>query len=87
MARLLAQEASVTLQLVEQAVRLRSARALVSLCWQAGFGLRCAMLAQSVLGQLAPGAALVPGPDGDWPLSTAEMLWQIDLLAEPMVGA
>jgi uncharacterized protein (DUF2336 family) len=87
MARLLAQEASVTLQLVEQAVRLRSARALVSLCWQAGFGLRCAMLAQSVLGQLAPGAALVPGPDGGWPLSTAEMLWQIDLLAEPMVGA
>ncbi len=87
MARLLAQDASVTLQAVEEAVRLRSARALVSLCWQAGFGLRSAMLAQSVLGQLAPAAALLPGPDGDWPLSTAEMLWQIELLAEPMVRA
>ncbi|MBL6080156.1 DUF2336 domain-containing protein [Belnapia sp. T18] len=87
MARLLAQEASVTLQAVEEAVRLRSARALVSLCWQAGFGMRCALLAQSVLGQLAPGTALLPGPDGDWPLSNAEMLWQIELLADPLVRA
>ena len=75
------------LQSVEEAVRLRSARALVSLCWQAGFGLRCAMLAQSVLGQLAPGTILVPGPDGDWPLSEAEIVWQIELLADPLVRA
>ena len=87
MARLLAQEASVTLQAVEEAVRLRSARALTSLCWQAGFGMHCAVLAQSVLGQLAPGTALLPGPDEKWPLSTAEMLWQIELLAEPDVRA
>lgn len=87
MARLLAQEATVALQSVEEAVRLRSARALVSLCWQAGFGLRCAMLAQSVLGQLAPGTTLVPGPEGGWPLSEAEMVWQIELLADPQVRA
>jgi hypothetical protein len=87
MARLLSQEASVTLEAVEEAVRLRSARALVSLCWQAGFGPRCALLAQSVLGQLAPGAALLPGPDGEWPLSAAEMHWQIEPLAEPTARA
>lgn len=87
MARLLAQEASVAVQAVEEAVRLRSARALISLCWQAGFSMRCALLAQSVLGQLAPGVVLLPGPDDTWPLSSAEMLWQIELLAEPAVRA
>ncbi len=87
MTRLLAQEAAVERRGVEEAIRLRSARALVSLCWQAGFNLRCAMLVQAVLGQIAPGMALLPGPDGGWPLSTAEMIWQIELLAEPMVRA
>ena len=83
MARVLATHAAVPLSAVERAVRLRSAKGMVALCWQAGLGPRCCLLAQSALGQVVPGAALLPGPDGDWPLSTAEMLWQIEMLAEP----
>ncbi|MBL6455853.1 DUF2336 domain-containing protein [Belnapia sp. T6] len=86
MARLLATQATVPLRMVEQAARLRSAKALVSLCWQAGFDMRCALLAQTVLGQVPPGAALLPAEDGDWPLSSTEMLWQIELLADPLTA-
>ena len=83
MARLLAAHAAVPLAAVEQAARLRSGKGLVSLCWQAGFRMRSALLAQSVLGQLAPGSVLLPTAAGDWPLSGDEMVWQIELLAEP----
>ena len=85
MARLLAAQAAVPLAAVEQAARLRSGKGLVSLCWQAGFRMRAALLAQSVLGQLAPGSVLLPTAAGDWPLSGDEMVWQIELLAEPAV--
>ena len=68
MARLLAAQAAVPLAAVEQAARLRSGKGLVSLCWQAGFRMRAALLAQSVLGQLAPGSVLLPTAAGDWPL-------------------
>lgn len=84
MAGLLATHAAVPPGTIECAARLRSAKALVSLCWQARFGIRSAVLAQSVLGQLAPGAVLMPTSAGGWPLSTGEMLWQIELLAEPV---
>lgn len=84
MVGLLAIHAAVPPGTIECAARLRSAKAMVSLCWQAGFGIRSAVLAQSVLGQLAPGAVLMPTAAGGWPLSTGEMLWQIELLAEPV---
>jgi uncharacterized protein (DUF2336 family) len=84
MATLLAEHAAVPTAAVERAARLRSAKGMVALCWQAGFSLRSAMLAQSVLGQLTPGAVMRPRTDGDWPLGAAEMLWQIELLAEPV---
>lgn len=84
MAMLLAEHAAVPVAAVERAARLRSAKGMVALCWQAGLSRRAGLLAQSVLGQLTPGAVIVPGADGDWPLTSAEMLWQIELLAEPV---
>ena len=79
----LADQAGVALGAIDQALRLHSAKGLVSLCWQAGFGLRAAMLAQSVLGRIAPASVLLPTATGDWPLSVDEMRWQIELLSEP----
>jgi Uncharacterised protein conserved in bacteria (DUF2336) len=66
---------------VSRAVTLRSAKGLVSLCWRAGYDLETAQLAQAVLGQIAPQARLLPGPDGRWPLAPDEMSWQLELLA------
>jgi uncharacterized protein (DUF2336 family) len=83
MLRLLAERTGMPSRAVEHAARLRSGKALVSLCWKAGFAPRCALPAQTVLGHVAPEAAIAPSPEGGWPLTEAEMRWQIELLAEP----
>jgi hypothetical protein len=83
MAEALAKAAGVVEAMVGRAVRLRSAKGLVSLCWKAGFAPRTATLAQTVLGQINPTTALAPRPGGEWPLSESEMEWQLELLTEP----
>ncbi len=65
---------------VERAAYLRSAKALVSLAWRAGFGMRAGAVVQAVLGQLGPGALLAALPGGGFPLTEAEMAWQIEVL-------
>ena len=56
------------------------AKALVSLAWRAGFGMRAATVVQAVLGRLGPGAMLGPAPGGGYPLTASEMGWQIEVL-------
>ena len=66
---------------VERAATLRSAKALVSLAWRAGFSMRAGIAVQAVPGGLEPGALLLPSPTGGFPLTDAEMTWQIEVLA------
>lgn len=66
---------------VERAVHLRSAKGLVSLIWAAGFSMRVAEAVQLLLGRLAPNLLLHAGAAGSFPLSVAEMRWQIELLS------
>lgn len=80
-AELLAEAANLPRAMVGQAAQLRSAKALVSLCWKAGFGLQAAAAAQVALAGLAPEARLGQTPDGGWPLAPGEMRWQLDALA------
>ena len=80
---ILAVAAGVTLQLVDRAVALRSAKALVSLVHRAGFSMQAGVVVQCVLGRLGPGERLLAGPDGTFPLSIEEMVWQIELLTQP----
>lgn len=84
MLRLLAEGTGVPARAVEHAARLRSTKALVSLCWKAGFAPRTAVAAQTVLGRVAPEAALPVPAEGGWPLTQAEMRWQMELLNEPL---
>ncbi len=79
-ARLLAAAADVKPALVERAASLRSAKALVSLIWRAGFGMQVAGPVQALLGRLAPNALLAADADGGFPLTREEMRWQIDFL-------
>lgn len=76
----LAVASGLPLAVVERAAYLRSAKALVSLAWRAGFSMRAAMVVQAVLGQLGPGALLTALPGGAFPLTEAEMAWQIEVL-------
>ena len=66
---------------VERAATLRSAKALVSLAWRAGFSMRAGTAVQAVPGGLEPGALLPPSPTGGFPLTDAEMTGQIEVLA------
>lgn len=66
---------------IERATHLRSAKALVSLAWRAGFSMRAATVVQAVLGRLGPGALLGPAPGGGYPLTMSEMGWQIEVLS------
>lgn len=81
--RILSLRAGVPEEAVQRAVRLRSSKGLVSLCWKAGLSPRCALQMQVALAGIAPALALGPGADGGWPLAEEEMAWQLGLLAEP----
>lgn len=82
-ASLLASAAGVSVELVERAGALRSAKGIVSLVWKAGFSMQSAGPLQAVLGQLGPAAILLPAATGDFPLSPDEMRWQCEFLARP----
>jgi hypothetical protein len=78
-AAMLAVAAGVTLEVVDRAAAMRSAKALVSLVWRAGFSMQIAVPIQSLLGRVAPAGLLTESSPG-FPLGTEEMGWQIDLL-------
>lgn len=79
-ASLLAVAASVPLAAVDHAAALRSAKALVSLIWKAGFTMAVAPAVQSLLGQLGPQAILEAGVGQEFPLGEDEMNWQLAFL-------
>jgi hypothetical protein len=78
---MLAVAATLPVSVVDRAVRLRSAKGLVSLTWKAGFTMRTAAVLQTVLARLAPETVLPAGPGGSFPLALEEMRWQIDFLS------
>ena len=79
---MIAVAADVAPEAVERACRLRSAKGLVSLVWRAGFSMRVTAPLQSLLAQLSPDAILRPIGDDQFPLTTAEMGWQVSFLCQ-----
>ncbi len=77
---MLAVAAGVPASVVDRAATLRSAKALVSLVWRAGFSMQVAGPLQSLLARTPPEAVLRGGPAGAFPLAIDEMRWQIDFL-------
>jgi uncharacterized protein (DUF2336 family) len=79
---LLAVAAGVPAAAVDRAARLRSAKGLVSMVWQAGFTMRAAGPVQMLLGRLGPGGILRATGGGGFPLAAEEMRWQIEFLSQ-----
>jgi uncharacterized protein (DUF2336 family) len=77
---LLAVAANVPASVVDRASTLRSAKALVSLIWRAGFSMQVAGPLQTLLARIPPASVLRAGPGGAFPLAVDEMRWQIDFL-------
>lgn len=80
LATMLAVAAGVPATIVQRAVRLRSAKGLVSLAWRAALPMPVAIGLQTVLGGI-PALDMIVGQDGEYPLTPAEMTWQLDFLA------
>ncbi len=79
-AAMLAVAAGVGWDAVERAIRLRSAKAFVSLSWKAGLGMHVAAILQATIGQISPAAILTAPASGEFPLSPEEMRWQLEFL-------
>jgi hypothetical protein len=79
---ILAVGAGLTVPIVERACMLRSARAIVSLAWRAGFSAQTAVVLQTMLAGLAPDQVLQPDNKAPFPLSNEEMQWQLAFLSE-----
>ena len=69
--------AGVPASAVDRACTLRSARAIVSLGWQAGLSAQTAVVLQTMLASVAPDQVLRPTPNNAFPLSEDEMRWQL----------
>jgi hypothetical protein len=78
---MLAVKAEVGVPVVERACTLRSARAIVSLAWQAGLSAQTSTVLQSTLANLAPDKVLRPNNNA-YPLSEDEMRWQLAFLGD-----
>ena len=83
-AAVLASATGLPMPAIQRAIAMRSAKAVVSLCWQAGFSKKTAEFAQVALAGLPPGSTLGQVGGAEWPLTPAEMNWQLALLEAPM---
>ncbi len=65
---------------IERLMALRSAKGIVSLVWKCGFTMRLAGQVQMRMGGIAPQAALRARGGVAFPLSEADMNWQIEFI-------
>jgi uncharacterized protein (DUF2336 family) len=77
---MLAAKADVPMAVVERACNLRSAKAVISLCWKAGLAMPTAVALQAMLAKLPPDQVVRPAPGGNYPMDIEEMRWQLGFL-------
>jgi uncharacterized protein (DUF2336 family) len=80
----LATLARVPPQTVRRIVDARSAKAIVALVWRARLSMRVAFKIQVFVMRLAPNGCLAARGGKDFPLSEAEMSWQLDYFGIPL---
>ena len=67
---------------VHSLISSRNAKAMTALAWKAGLNMAFALQLQLRLGNIKPNSAIRPDPEGAFPLSEDDMIWQIDLVAD-----
>ena len=71
---------------VQKILSAHSAKALIALAWKSGFSMRLATQLQLRVARLPPKARINAAVGGSFPLSDAEMLWQIEFFATLVTG-
>jgi uncharacterized protein (DUF2336 family) len=67
---------------VHSLISSRNGKAMTALAWKADLNMAFALQLQLRLGNIKPVNAIRPNPDGQFPLSEDDMIWQIDLVAD-----
>jgi uncharacterized protein (DUF2336 family) len=75
----LARNGAVSIAIVDKVLTSGSAKAITALAWRAGLAMRLALQLQLKIGSISPPQALNPRNGTDYPLSIAEMEWQLEL--------
>jgi len=75
----LARDAAVPAGIVDKILTSGSAKAITALAWRAGLSMRLALQLQLKVGSIPPPQVLNPRNGTDYPLSVAEMEWQLEL--------
>ena len=66
---------------VSRAISMRSAKAIVALCWKADLSMRLATRVQMHLANIPPSDVMRATASDDYPLSTDEMRWQLEFIS------
>ncbi len=66
---------------VSRAISMRSAKAIVALCWKANLSMRLATRVQMHLANIPPSDVLRATGSDDYPLSNDEMRWQLEFIS------
>ena len=74
----LALRARIPAPVVQKILSSHSAKALTALAWKSGYSMRLATQLQLRVARLPPKARVTAGIGGNFPLSEAEMRWQIE---------
>ncbi|NKB54719.1 MAG: DUF2336 domain-containing protein [Alphaproteobacteria bacterium] len=74
----LSQRSGVEERAAHRIFEMRSPKGIVAICWKANLSMELAVRLQHNIGSIAPGATLKSENSPDYPLSEAEMLWQIE---------
>ncbi len=78
--------AEVSLERVDKIISTQSAKGIVALSWKAGLEMATALALQTKLAKVPPPDLLRPRPGSQgFPMTTEEMLWQLEFFAS-MVG-
>lgn len=65
---------------VKKIFELKSAKSVVALCWAAGFAMRTSFRLQQEVAKIPHKELIYPRGGTDYPLSEADLLWQLDFL-------
>jgi uncharacterized protein (DUF2336 family) len=65
---------------VEKVFDVKAPKAICALCWKAGLSMRFSLHVQQVLAHIPPAQLVYPRGGQDYPLSEADMQWQLDII-------
>lgn len=75
----LARDGAMPVAIVDKVLTSGSAKAITALAWRAGLAMRLALQLQLKIGSIPPPQLMNPRNGSDYPLSAAEMEWQLEM--------